>query len=350
MKRMILCLCIAPLVLTLAACSPAAEPEAEAPAPVAAPVAAEAEGPTRSIVNITGDLYRAQNNNHHTVFLVTDEGIIMSDPINRDFSTWLKGELETRFDQPVRYVLYSHHHWDHASGGGVFADTAEFVGHENMVQALAAPGDMALPAGVADQDANGNGSIEPAEAMGNMANNFALFDFDEDGMLSGGEVARGAVNDVHPPTQTYADRLTVELGGKSVEMIHPGEAHSNDTSVVHFPEESAVFVVDWISGGRLPFRTLNGYDHELWTGQMRDVEALGAEHFLPGHGVAGSTADIAAHRQYLEEVHDAVSEGIAAGASLEELQASVTMDAYSDWMNFEWRPDNVLGMYNFLTQ
>ena len=82
MKRMILCLCIAPLMLTLAACSPAAEPEAEAPAPT--PVAAEPEGPTRSIVNITGDLYRAQNNNHHTVFLVTDEGIIMSDPINRD--------------------------------------------------------------------------------------------------------------------------------------------------------------------------------------------------------------------------------------------------------------------------
>src|SRR5690606_38945232 len=41
--------------------------------------------PTRSIVNITGDLYRAQNDNHYTVFLVTPEGIIMSDPINRDF-------------------------------------------------------------------------------------------------------------------------------------------------------------------------------------------------------------------------------------------------------------------------
>ena len=348
MKRLILSLCIAPLVMTLAACGSAPEPEPEAEAP--APVAAEPEGPTRSIVNITGDLYRAQNNNHHTVFLVTDEGIIMSDPINRDFATWLRGELETRFDQPVRYVLYSHHHWDHASGGEVFADTAEFVGHENMVQALAAPGDMPLSAAVAEQDTNGNGTIEPAEAMGNMANNFALFDYNDDGMLSGGEVARGALNDVHPPTETYSDQLTVELGGKSVELIHPGEAHSNDTSVLHFPEESAVFIVDWVSGGRLPFQTLNGYDHDQWTGQMRAVEALGAEHFLPGHGVAGSTADIAAHRQYLEELHDAVAEGIAAGASLEELQASVTMDEYSDWLNFNWRPLNVEGMYNALTQ
>ena len=85
--------------------------------------------PTRAIVNITGQLYRAQNNNHYTVFLVTPEGIIMSDPINRDFARWLKAELASRFKVPVRYVLYTHRDWDHASGGVVFADTAEFVGH-----------------------------------------------------------------------------------------------------------------------------------------------------------------------------------------------------------------------------
>ena len=53
--------------------------------------------PQRAIVNVTGQLYRAQNNNHYTVFLVTPEGIIMSDPINRDFARYLKAELATRF-------------------------------------------------------------------------------------------------------------------------------------------------------------------------------------------------------------------------------------------------------------
>ena len=48
--------------------------------------AAAQQPPTRAIVNVTGQLYRAQNNNHYTVFLVTPEGIIMSDPINRDFA------------------------------------------------------------------------------------------------------------------------------------------------------------------------------------------------------------------------------------------------------------------------
>ncbi len=341
MKRICLSLCIVPLVLALATCAPAAEPEAEAPAPAAS------DGPTRSIVNITGDLYRAQNNNHHTVFLVTDEGIIMSDPINADFATYLKGEFEERFAQPVRYLLYSHTDWDHASGGAVFADTAEFVGHENMTAALAAPGEMPLPANAAELDANGNGEIEPSEATGNFQNNFALFDADANGMLSGGEIARGPVNDVYPPTDTYSDRRTVTLGGQSVEMIHPGPAHSANMSVLHFPEESAVYVVDFISLGRLPFQTMNGYEHDLWTGEMSAVEALGAEFVIPAHGVVGSTADLAEYRQYHEDLYDAVAEGMAAGSSLEELQASIRLDAYSDWANYEdWLPLNIQGMYN----
>jgi len=343
MKRIFSYLCIVPLVLTVGACSPAVEPEAEAPAPV------EPEGPVRSIVNITGDLYRAQNDGHFTVFLVTEEGIIMSDPINRDFATWLKGELEERFAQPVRYVLYSHSDFDHASGGEVFADTAEFVGHENMLEALAEPSDMALSADVAEMDTNGNGEIELAEAMDNLENNFALFDANGDSMLSGGEIARGPVGDVYAPTETYSDMRTIELGGKSVEMYHPGAAHSANMSVLYFPEESTAFVVDFIALNRLPFAALPGYDHDIWASAIRSVEALGAEVIVPGHGNVGTTADVAAHRQYLAELHDAVAEGIAAGSSLEELQASVTMDAYSDWLNFEqWRALNVEGMYNFL--
>ena len=350
MKRTFSCLCLASLVLTIAACAsePAAVPE-EAAAPEAMAPAAD-PGPTRSIVNITGELYRAQNNGHFTVFLVTSEGIIVSDTINRDFATWLKAELAERFDVPVRYVLYSHSDWDHASGGEVFADTAEFVGHENMPAALAVGEEMPLPANAQEMDANQNGQIERTEADGNFQDRFRLYDANEDGMLSGAELARGPVGDVHPPTDTYADRRTITLGDKSVEMIHPGPAHSANMSILHFPDESALFVVDFLSLKRLPFRTMGGYDLDVWLDEIRDVEAIGAEFVIPGHGSVGTTADVAEVRQYLEELRDAVAEGIAAGSSLEDLQASIRLDAYSDWENYEdWLPLNVEGMYNMLT-
>src|SRR5690606_31569675 len=115
-----------------------------------------------------------------------------SDPINRDFASWLKDEIQSRHGQPVRYVLYTHRDWDHASGGEVFADTAEFVGHANMPRALAAPaGDLPLPENNQAMDANRNGRIERSEVQGNLQNNFDLIDYDGDGALTGGEIARG---------------------------------------------------------------------------------------------------------------------------------------------------------------
>src|SRR4026208_1226378 len=153
--------------------------------------------PQRAIVNVTGQLYRAQNNNHYTVFLVTPNGSIMSDPINRDFARYLKAEFATRFKVPVRYVLYTHRDWDHASGGVVFADTAEFFGHRNMLTALAPPaGNPPLPADALKMDANKNSLGERNEASGAVAERFAMFDYNRDEVISGCEIARGSVSDV----------------------------------------------------------------------------------------------------------------------------------------------------------
>ena len=65
------------------------------------PVTAQ-EDAKRSITQISGDLYRFQNNFHYSVFLVTPEGIIATDPINADAATWLKVELQKRFGQSVK--------------------------------------------------------------------------------------------------------------------------------------------------------------------------------------------------------------------------------------------------------
>src|ERR1044072_3770160 len=71
--------------------------------PLCVPVAhAQPRGPAREIIPLTGDLYRARNGNWYTIFLVTRDGIILGDPINPAFASWLKGELATRFTVPVR--------------------------------------------------------------------------------------------------------------------------------------------------------------------------------------------------------------------------------------------------------
>ena len=290
--------------------------------------------PQRGIVNVTGQLYRAQNNNHYTVFLVTPEGIIMSDPINRDFARWLKGEIATRFKVPVRYVLYTHRDWDHASGGVVFADTAEFVGHRNMLAALAPPaGNPPLPADAVKMDGNKNGLVERGEASGAYAERFAMFDYNRDEVISGGEIARGSVSDVHPPTVTYTDRHTVTLGGKRVTMTYLGIAHADDSSVLHFPDERAVFSADILQVKRLP----GGLAPTVgsWIDALTIVNALDFEHALTGHALAGTKKDAMQSLQYLQDISKGVAAGIGAGRSLAEIQKTLMLEAYKGFERWD---------------
>lgn len=303
---------------------------------LAAPGAAQQPAVPRGIVNITGQLYRAQNNNHYTVFLVTPEGVIMSDPINRDFSRWLKNEIATRFRVPVRYVVYTHKDWDHASGGVVFADTAEFVGHVNMLSALAEPrGNPPLATADAALDTNRNGLVEKAEATGNSgtATNFALFDYNKDGVLNGAEIARGPVGDVHPPTVTYTGQHTVTLGGKRVLLTPLGTAHTDDSVVLHFPDERAVFSADILQVKRLPMGIAPSVGSYI--DALRTINAIDYDHALTGHALAGRKADALESQRYLEELSKGVASGIAAGRSLAEIQKTLTLDAFKGFERWD---------------
>ena len=295
---------------------------------------AQQQQPTRAIVNVTGQLYRAQNNNHYTVFLVTPEGIIMSDPINRDFGRWLKTEFAGRFKVPVRYVLYTHRDWDHASGGVVFADTAEFVGHRNMLVALAPPaGNPPLTADALKMDSNKNGLLERSEATGDMADRFALFDYNRNSVLTGAELARGSVSDVYAPTITYSDRHTVTLGAKTVTMTYLGVAHADDSSVLHFPAERAVFSADILQVRRLP----GGLAPTVgaWIDALRTINAIDFDHALTGHALAGTKKDAADLLRYLEDISSGVASGIGAGRSLAEIQKTLTLDAYKGFERWD---------------
>ena len=144
-----------------------------------------ADAPLREITNIAGNLYEARDNIHNTVFLVTPDGVILGDPIGIVFARWLKTELAERFDSTVKYVIYSHHHPEHATGGIVFADTATFVAHENVVSALNAP----FPSNAGQMDRNGNGRIERSEATDpGYPGNFDTYDRDGDDSITGIEI------------------------------------------------------------------------------------------------------------------------------------------------------------------
>jgi glyoxylase-like metal-dependent hydrolase (beta-lactamase superfamily II) len=302
----------------------------------------------QEIGKLTGDVYYARMDDYVSVFMVTPDGIILVEPIGTEFATWLKGELTRRFNVPVKYVIYSHSHWDHASGGAVYADTARFVGQENMLKNIALPpANTPLPANVRAQDANGNGRIEPSEAQGNMKAMFSLYDVDKDGALTGAEIVRGPIEFVRPPDITYTDRLNLHLGGKLVEVISKPTGHADDNTIVRFVDGTNVlFASDWITVHRLPFGPISPDEIP----PVKAIEAMDFEYFVCSHGRLGKKADVTASIRYREQLRDAVAKAVAAGQTLQQAQASVPMEEYKDWEFYDaQRPQNVAGTYRALT-
>ena len=254
---------------------------------------ASAQEVKREITKIAGDLYRFQNKFHYSVFLVTPEGVIVTDPINAEAAEWLKAEIASRFNQPIKYLVYSHDHRDHIAGGEVFADTATVVAHENAKATIL------------------------------------------------GEKRPTAVPDV-----TFSDKMTIELGGKTVYLLYLGPSHSDNLIVMHFPEERALFTVDFISVKRLPYMNLSDSYFPDWIETIRRVEALDFDILVPGHGPLGTKADAADHGDYLQDLYDAVLAAARAGQSLDEMKAGIKLEKYKDWGRYaEWLPLNIEGVY-----
>ena len=265
----------------------------------ALPSVSLAQETKRAITQIAGDLYRFQNNFHFSVFLVTPDGVIATDPINAEAAEWLKAEIKSRFNQPIRYVVYSHDHGDHVSGGEVFKqDGATIIAHAVTGSDLAA-----------------------------------------------GDVATAA------PDITYTDRMTLTLGGKSVELMFLGNSHSDNMTVMHFPDERAVFTVDFISVRRLPFRTLRDGFWPDWPETIDRVAALDFDILVPGHGPMGNQQDAIDHAQYLRDLAAAVKSATDAGQTLDQMKASIRMEKYADWVQYDsWLAENIEGMHRLVTQ
>ncbi len=323
-----------------------------------APLAAHAQpGPLwqstsykgQEIGKLTGDVYYARTDDYVSAFMVTSDGIVLVEPVGPQHAAWLKGELARRFDVPVKYVIYSHSHGDHASGAAVFADTARIIGHEALLGLLALPpASTPLPPNLRAQDGNGNGRIERGEAQA-LAASFDFYDADGDGALSGAEAGRGPLKHVAPPDLTYTTQVNITLGGKRVEVIPIPTDHAPDNTVVRFVDGSnVVFASDWITNGRVPFGANVTMQSELE--KIRRVEALDFEHFVCSHGRLGTKADVSANLRYREGVALAVREAIAAGKTLEQARDSVLMSDYADWEFYEQqRPQNVAGAYRLQT-
>ncbi len=202
---------------------------AYAQAPARAPIATtKVEG--------TDGVYVFRNINHQAMFVVTNDGVIVTDPVaygRPNGGQQYLDEIRKITDKPIRYVIYSHHHFDHIAGGQVFKDAgATFIAHRRAKERLE------------------------------------------------------LLKDPHTviPDEAVPDRgRTIRLGGTVLELSYHGLNHSDSTLVMRLPKEKILFVVDTIPVGTVPGRGMIDF-HPLETEEfMKKVLAMDWDRLIPGH-------------------------------------------------------------------
>jgi len=149
------------------------------------------------------------------------------------------------------------------------------------------------------------------------------------------------------PTPTFLDTMTLHLGGRTINLIHVGRGHSDNSIVLHFPRERTVIAVDFVYVKRIPFKNLSDTYILALVEQIQKVENMDFDIIAPGHGKLGTRADVRDHRQYVEDLYNAVIGGVRAGQSLDQLTQSVSLPKYASWSQYKvWLPLNIEGVYS----
>lgn len=238
-------------------------------------------GPAFETTKVAEGVYSFRFFGHRNMFIVTDEGVIATDPINPQAARSMMQEIRKVTDKPIRYVVYSHSHWDHILGGKVFKEAgARFISHIGCVEHFRA-------------------HPHPELVM---------------------------------PDETFRHSYDLKLGGKTLELRYFGRNHGDCLIVMRLSQEKILFVVDIVVPRRVGFRILPDFYPDEWVRSLREIETLDFDRIIPGHGppVAPASA-MREQREYLEDLMAAVKEAMAKSPDPDKVREMVKLPKYETW-------------------
>ncbi|MDX2143344.1 MAG: MBL fold metallo-hydrolase [Rhodospirillaceae bacterium] len=250
-------------------------------------------------VEISPGLY-SYSGSARNIFLVTKDGVIATDPLTAKDAKQMREEIRKITDKPVKYVVYSHNHWDHVSGGQIFKDEgAQFIAHEKCVQHF-------------------KDKPNPTVVI---------------------------------PDITFPKNYTVKLGERSLDLIYLGPNHSDCLVFMRADGEARkyLFAVDIATPGGAPLTFMAGYDPYNWVRTLKELEAMDFTVMIPGHGVPiADKSSLTERRRYLEALMAAVKKAVDEGMPPNEIPDKVRVPEFAYLRGYELNVrDNVRRMQAF---
>jgi glyoxylase-like metal-dependent hydrolase (beta-lactamase superfamily II) len=249
---------------------------------------------------VKGDLYIVSGEGGNVALYTTTEGVVLVDDMFDRNHADILAQIKSVTSQPLRYVINTHQHDDHAGGDMKMLPIAEVIAHKNVRANLA---DLKRP-----------------------------YYEDTPGTPIG------------LPRITFSQELAVNLGGKEVQAYYFGRGHTSGDAVIYFPELRVIHTGDLFlatrAGGRgnAPARQrppgvpiyvdyVQGGSFLDWSKTMDGMLKLDFDTVIPGHGAVSTRADVVKFKADLETMRTRLIGLIKEGKTKPEL-AKILEDDY----------------------
>jgi glyoxylase-like metal-dependent hydrolase (beta-lactamase superfamily II) len=196
---------------------------------------------------------------------VTSEGLILVDDKYQQNVPEILEHVKSVSSLPVKYLLNTHHHTDHAGGDAIFINTTEIIAHRNVRE-------------------NFLRNQQP-----------------------------GA------PRVTFSDQASVFLGDAEVHAYYFGRAHTNGDAVIYFPDLKVIHTGDLITEGMPVMDYNNGASAVEWVSVLDKILELDFDTVIPGHGPLLTKERIRSDRQKLVTMNQRMAELARKGVPLEQV-------------------------------
>ena len=223
----------------------------------------------------------------------------------------LLAAIKKRASVPVCYVINTHVHFDHVLGNAAFVhDGVEFVGHENLQDAIAANREFFAEQFNAELD-----GANPDLVIG--------------------------------PTKVVSESVNIDLGGRKLLVEAHATAHTNADLTVLDENTRTLWTGDLVFIGRLPI--LDG-SLKGWLKWLEKYQGKSLARIVPGHGPVSAQwpGGMEAERNYLLALLTDGRKAVADGMYLEDALETMSRDAASKWTLNERHPRNVSKAYREL--
>ncbi len=164
------------------------------------------------------------------------------------------------------------------------------------------------------------------------------------------KIEEAARPDLPLPDLTFSDRLTLNFGGRAIELHYLGKSHSDNMVVTVVPDANIAFAVDFVANDRVGYRELPDYHFAEFFGALERLQQLDFETMVFGHGPPGDRAAVQRQGRYYAELRRAVSEAVDQGWTEDQAAERIQLDEFAGWGRYDdWFPLNVRAMYRWLS-